>query len=76
MSETEQPPRETEEFGNAESILMYFHCGKCLDDGSPQSIEVGWTKWGFQVWCRNHQCNIVHVDFEGHKHPADLTRPA
>jgi hypothetical protein len=36
-------------------------------------IEAGWTQLGFQVWCRNHNVNILHVDFEGHKHPANAT---
>ena len=33
-------------------------------------LECGWTDLGFQVWCKRHDINILHVDFEGHKHPA------
>lgn len=56
-------------------ILMFFHCAKCLEE-KPDSmsarewsqIEVGWTTPGVQVWCRRHNCNIMHVDFEGQTH--------
>ena len=40
---------------------------------SPQTwsqLEIGWTRLGIQVWCRRHELNILHMDFEGHKHPA------
>lgn len=66
---------------NRLAIRMYLHCVICLEeipDGmSPQewtSLEVGWTKEGLQVWCKRHECNVVHIDFEGHQHPADDTR--
>lgn len=59
------------------SILQYIHCKKCLmekpDNTSAknwQQIEVGWTEAGLQVWCSRHNCNIVHIDFEGQRHPA------
>jgi hypothetical protein len=65
---------------NTNEIGMYFHCGKCLqerpDDQSPrdwQRIQVGMTKQGLQVWCVRHECNVIHVDFEGRKHPANQT---
>ena len=60
-------------------IHMYYHCGKCMNDRpsntSPSewsSLEVGSTKLGIQVWCKRHQANILHVDFQGQKHPANL----
>ncbi len=53
---------------------MFFHCGLCLEQGMKANIEAGWTVVGFQVWCRNHDCNIIHFDFEGHKHPANTSR--
>ena len=70
---------------NENNIQMYLHCSKCIkkwkeeDVGeiSPQDyqkIQIGWTKEGIQVWCVRHDCNILHVDFEGTKHPADTTR--
>lgn len=61
------------------SILSYVHCGKCLKEkpnGTPPrewaQHEVGFTKEGIQIWCRRHECNVLHIDFEGQKHPANL----
>lgn len=56
-------------------IEMFFHCKKCMKEVdnlhmSPREyaeVEVGWTKKGFQVWCKRHEMNIVHVDFLGQK---------
>ena len=65
---------------NKLNISAYIHCGKCLDelpDGlSPQEyreLDVGWTDKGLQIWCIRHDCNVVHIDFEGQAHPADVT---
>jgi hypothetical protein len=59
-------------------IKMFFHCRHCLKDlphGMPPrqwvSIEAGWTEIGFQVWCKRCEINIIHIDFEGQKHPAE-----
>jgi hypothetical protein len=61
-------------------IRMFLHCRKCLDDfpgGMSRAdylkIEAGWTERGLQIWCRRHDVNIVHIDFEGAQHPADLS---
>lgn len=62
------------ELSNDLSIGLYLHCKMCLDGEMPQNIEAGWTELGLQVWCKNHERNIVHIDFEGHQHPADETR--
>lgn len=59
---------------NTREIKAFMHCGSCIKESLPQNIEAGWTALGFQVWCRNHNCNIVHVDFEGSQHPANTTR--
>jgi len=66
---------------NENCIVMHTHCGRCLEsvpDGvSPQEwrmVEVGFTEKGLQVWCLRHDCNIMHVDFQGARHPADTTR--
>lgn len=55
-------------------ITSFIHCGKCLkeipDGISPQEwgqIEVGFTKPGFQVWCKRHDCNVANFDFMGNK---------
>ena len=59
-------------------IDSYIHCSLCLkdsgDDPYTQKLEVGWTKWGIQLWCREHNVNMIHMDFEDMKHPADTTR--
>jgi hypothetical protein len=61
----------------ANSIKLFFHCGNCMPnkpaDQSPSewsSIEAGWTTLGLQVRCKRCDLNIVHIDFEGQKHPA------
>ena len=60
-------------------IKAFMHCARCLDElpegQSPREwgqLEVGWTSIGLQVWCKRHECNVVHMDFEGHKHPATV----
>lgn len=66
---------------NKKSIYLFANCELCTNE-RPDGIslrewgrlEVGLTKKGFQVWCIRHDCNVVHVDFEGHKHPMDGTR--
>ena len=60
-------------------IHTYLHCAICTEskpDGmSPaqyQRIQVGWTVEGLQVVCLRHGVNMMHIHFEGQKHPADL----
>jgi hypothetical protein len=36
-------------------------------------IEAGFTKQGVQVWCQRCEANVVHIDFEGAKHPANTS---
>lgn len=62
-----------------DSIDLFFHCAECLKTLPPgmspsewSSIEAGWTRAGFQVRCKRHDLNIIHVDFEGQRHPANL----
>lgn len=59
-------------------IQAFMHCGKCLKElpsgTSPREyarLEAGWTEQGFQLWCVRHEVNVMHVDFEGQKHPAN-----
>ena len=61
------------------SIESYMHCAKCLREKpegvSPrdwQQTEVGFTELGIQLWCKRHEVNIMHIDFQGQKHPANL----
>ena len=66
------------------SITGYIACSKCSDElatlDPPQSLQdysamdVGFTDWGVQVWCRRHKANIVHIDFQGTQLPADFRR--
>lgn len=60
-------------------IKSYIHCSKCFKDmpdgKSPQTwamLDIGFTDIGIQVWCRRHNSNVMHIDFQGHRHPADL----
>jgi hypothetical protein len=64
---------------STKEIKLFFHCRLCLsekpDGVSAQSysqIEAGWTELGLQVWCKRHNVNVVHIDFEGQQHPANL----
>ena len=62
---------------NNNNIEAFIHCSRCIHE-IPEGIaprewaelEVGWTILGIQVWCRRHEVNVLHMDFEGHKHPA------
>ena len=66
------------------NIDNYVACTKCAEevaDIEPKislqdyaAIDVGFTNWGLQVWCRRHQVNIVHIDFGGAQLPADFRR--
>jgi len=66
------------------NIDSYVTCTKCAEevaDVEPNislqdyaAIDVGFTNWGLQVWCRRHQVNIVHIDFGGAQLPADFRR--
>lgn len=62
-------------------IEQFFHCQLCLEelpeDASPQewgSLEAGWTIAGLQIWCKRHDVNVIHLDFEGRKVRATTER--
>lgn len=71
------------EVTNRLSIGAYMHCAKCLDERranrtacSPADyarLSIGWTEVGIQIWCNRHNCNVMHVDFQGQKHPANTS---
>lgn len=68
---------------NKLSIRAYIHCVLCIKELPPgqspqdyQRIQTGWTIEGLQIWCVRHDCNIMNIDFEGVKHPANITREA
>lgn len=69
------------EITNGIAIQQYLHCGKCIEElpegVSPKEYcdtQTGFTPQGLQVWCNRHECNIVHIDFEGQQHPVNTTR--
>lgn len=35
-------------------------------------LDVGFTNIGLQVWCRRHDVNVVHIDFNGNRLDADF----
>ncbi len=60
-------------------IKSFIHCKECLDSLSEEEsyhqwIEIGFTEIGIQVWCRLHNINIVHIDFEGQKHQSQQNK--
>lgn len=62
---------------NANKIQLYLHCAMCLEGKYQlQMLEVGWTAIGLQVWCKRHDANVLHVDFQGKQHPANTSRKA
>ena len=55
-------------------ITTYIHCAMCMEEvPAGESMmdyaleEIGFTPQGIQVWCRRHNANIIHLDFEGQK---------
>ena len=60
-------------------IEAFLTCFRCLKD-KPSDIalrdwthfSVGFTELGLQVWCVRCNCNVIHIDFEGHTHPDNL----
>jgi hypothetical protein len=66
------------------NIDSYVACSKCAEEVAhiePKislqdygAVDIGFTQWGLQVWCRRHQTNIVHIDFNGQQLPADFRR--
>jgi len=64
---------------NTKEIIEYLNCAQCLieiaESHEPieQDFDIGWTELGFQVWCSRHNVNLIHIDFEGHQHPVNMT---
>ncbi len=70
---------------NTNVITMFMHCALCAEEWKAHKfpgksmrdivhVEIGYTKQGIQVWCVRHEKNIMHVDFEGQQHHANMTR--
>lgn len=60
-------------------IGHFIHCTMCMDEmpgdrapGAYARLNVGFTRRGLQVWCVRHDANVVHIDFEGARHPAEV----
>jgi hypothetical protein len=72
---------------NEDEAVCFVHCPECLGEvmamlevegyARPdyECLSVGWTPIGLQVWCVRHNCNVLHVDFEGYQHPGNDTAP-
>lgn len=83
MNKPKPKPIKQRDIPNTECIEMFLHCALCLKE-KPANIspmdwsrtQTGWTKLGLQVWCNRHNCNVVHIDFQGQQHPANLSRRA
>lgn len=65
------------------SISHQIVCSKCkteflagqTDSASLQSysqLDVGFTEIGLQVWCRRHDSNVAHIDFDGNTLQTDF----
>ena len=73
--------KKTREIPNTNEINNFLHCALCISelpaDESLQSYtryEVGYTEIGLQIWCKRHNCNIIHLDFAGQKFYANTSR--
>lgn len=53
-------------------IKMYFHCKKCVHENLTAKLACGWTAKGLQVWCENHDENLIALDFKGQKVVTDF----
>lgn len=58
-------------------VIMFFQCAMCLREkpegvspGEYSQLSVGLTRHGLQVWCRRHDANVIHIDFQNACHPA------
>jgi hypothetical protein len=53
-------------------ITHLFCCRLCIAEvpldiplKQYQSVEMGMTEKGFQLWCKRHACNIVNIELNG-----------
>ena len=35
-------------------------------------LDIGFSSFCVQIWCRRHYANVVHIDFAGQKPTADF----
>lgn len=62
----------------SKQIEGFVHCSRCLSEIPPGTspeqwarLSFGFTKIGVQVWCVRHDINVINIDFEGRRHPAN-----
>ena len=75
MNTTEHRP-----ITNENVMSAIIHCSKCLEE-LPEGVspmeysrtQSGFTDVGLQVWCNRHECNVMHIDFDGMKFKANTT---
>ncbi len=51
------------------------HLGGLCDAASLRdyaALEAGFTTRGLQIWCKRHDVNVCHIDFEGRRLEADF----
>ena len=58
-------------------INRQLHCRRCFGQRPPETsprdwakLTIGFTQYGVQVWCGRCDMNVIHINFEGRKHPA------
>lgn len=79
------PVESPERPGSKKEIRAFYNCGICVMEikklrsegvavapNEYSQLEVGSTVYGFQVWCRRHEVNVIHADFEGKKITANM----
>jgi hypothetical protein len=65
------------------SITDPVVCAKCADEFASGgtdaaslrdyvTVDVGFSDQGVQVWCRRHELNVVHIDFDDARPNADF----
>ena len=59
--------------------IMFTCCRKCFEEKPKETsmeewskLNVAFTEIGLQVWCLRHDMNVVHIDFQGFTHPANM----
>lgn len=60
--------------------LSYINCTMCVIEAAKTGqhikeyarMTVSFTDIGLQVYCLRHEVNIIHIDFQGTKPPANL----
>lgn len=59
--------------------LSYINCTMCVIEAAKgghhikdwAKLTVSFTAIGLQVYCLRHEVNVIHIDFQGQKPPAN-----